>query len=143
MSWQPNDLVTDQDLVDYEAAILTQFGQTDWQGRRRKAIEDWLFPHLRTRGFDPLKLRTRYEPDAVQSYTASAYTDRVAAAKDAIKRLVLSLDEVKENLAAFDMGKELGAKAAALRRPLDQAGNVGHDEFVPVDADDAESLSWI
>ena len=82
MSWQLNDLLSDEDLTAYEAAILTQFGQTDWQARRTKALEDWLFPILRGRGFDPYKLRTRFEPDAVLGYTASAYTDKVGAAKD-------------------------------------------------------------
>jgi hypothetical protein len=49
-----------------------------------------------------------------------------------------AIDKMQQNLAAFDMGEELGAKAAAFRGAFDQAGNVGHDEFVPVDADDAE-----
>jgi hypothetical protein len=83
MSWAPNDLVTDLDLRDYEEAVLSSFGQTTWQAKRTKALEDWLFPILRTHGFDPYRLRTRYEPDAVLGYTGAVYTDRTAAAVDA------------------------------------------------------------
>lgn len=82
MSWHPNDLVSDQDLKDYEAAILDRFGQTDWQARRTKALEDWLSLILRGNGFDPQKLRTRYEADRVWSYTSSAFVDRSAAASN-------------------------------------------------------------
>lgn len=82
MAWHPNDLVTDTDLVGYEASILTAFGQTDWQARRTKALEDWLFPHLKLRGLDPHRLRTRYEADAVLSYTGSTFVDRSGVARD-------------------------------------------------------------
>src|SRR4051812_7731493 len=82
MSWHPNDLVTDADLRDYEADILTKFGQTTFQGKRTKALEDWLFPVLKARGFDPGRPRTRYEPEQVWGYTASVYTDGTSAAKD-------------------------------------------------------------
>lgn len=76
MSWHPSDLLTDDDLVSYEQSILDRFGADSWQNRRTKALEDWLFPILKTRGFDPYRLRTRYECDAVFGYTASVYTDR-------------------------------------------------------------------
>lgn len=82
MAWHPNDLVTDADLVSYEASILTAFGQTDWHQRRTKALEDWLFPQLRTRGYNPHLFRTRYEADAVYGYTAGSYSDLTEAAKD-------------------------------------------------------------
>lgn len=82
MSWQANDLLTDADLLAYEQSILEQFGATQWEARRTKALEDWLFPILQSRGFDPHKLRTRYEPDAVFGYTSSAYTDVTGASKD-------------------------------------------------------------
>lgn len=82
MSWAPNDLVTDADLVAYETSILTQFKRVDWQDRRQKALEDWLYPLLVARGYAPHRLRTRYQPDQVWSYTASVYTDRTAAASD-------------------------------------------------------------
>lgn len=82
MSWQPDDLVSDTDLQAYESAILTQFGQTDWQARRTKALEDWLFTQLRARGLDPYKLRTRYECDGVLGHTGSSYTDLVGPSKD-------------------------------------------------------------
>jgi hypothetical protein len=81
MSWHPNDLVSDLDLRDYEPAVLTSFGQTTWQARRTKAIEDWLFPILKTRGFNPFRLRTRFDPDQVWQYTSSAYTDITTAAQ--------------------------------------------------------------
>lgn len=83
MSWSPNDLLTDTDLVDYEASILTQFGQQDWRARRTKVFEDWLFPILKAAGFDPYRLRTRYECEAVQAYTASAYSDKQGASTSA------------------------------------------------------------
>ncbi len=82
MSWHLNDLLTDEDLVSYESAILTQFGTTDWQARRTKALEDWLFPILKGQGFDPQRLRTRYECDAVLGYTSAAYTDFTSASQD-------------------------------------------------------------
>lgn len=82
MSWQVNDLLTDVDLLAYERSILDQFGATQWEMRRTKALEDWLFPILQSRGFDPHKLRTRYEPDAVFGYTSSVYSDQTGASKD-------------------------------------------------------------
>lgn len=82
MSWQPDDLVSDVDLVSYEAGILSSFGQTDWQARRTKALEDWLFPHLKARGLDPYKIRTRFESDALLSFTGAAYADRVGPSRD-------------------------------------------------------------
>ena len=81
MSWHPNDLVSDVDLIDYEAQALTSFGQTSWQGKRTKALEDWLFPILKSRGFNPYQLRTRMEPTAVLGYTASAYSDLTGASQ--------------------------------------------------------------
>lgn len=83
MSWHPNDLLTDADLRAYEASVLTQFGRHDWQTLRTKAIEDWLFPILRGRGFNVHLFRTRYEPDAVLGYTSSTFTDHTSAAQDA------------------------------------------------------------
>ena len=82
MAWHPNDLVGDQDLADYEPEVLTRFGQQSWQPRRTKALEDWLFPILKGQQFDPFQLRTRYVPEHVWGYTASAYTDRTAVASD-------------------------------------------------------------
>lgn len=82
MSWHPSDLVSDVDLRDYEEAILSSFGQSTWQGKRTKALEDWLFPILKGRGFDPYRLRTRFECDQVWGYTGSAYTDQTAASRD-------------------------------------------------------------
>lgn len=82
MSFHPNDLVSDVDLRDYEEAILSSFGQTTWLGKRTKALEDWLFPILKGRGFDPQRLRTRYEPDQVWGYTGAAFSDKTAAIKE-------------------------------------------------------------
>lgn len=82
MSWAPNDLVSDADLVAYEANILTQFGHYDWTPRRTKALEDWLFPLLIANGFQPHRLRTRFVADQVWGYTGSVYTDYTAAAAD-------------------------------------------------------------
>jgi hypothetical protein len=81
MSWHPNDLVADQDLVAYEASILTQFGQADWETRRLKAIEDWLAPILRGQGHQIEQLRTRYEATKVSAFTAGLYIDATDAAK--------------------------------------------------------------
>jgi hypothetical protein len=58
------------------------FGQTSWQSKRTKALEDWLFPILTARGFLPHRLRTRFECDAVYGFTGSAYSDKTSAAKD-------------------------------------------------------------
>ena len=82
MSWHPSDLVTDKDLLSYERKILTQFGETNWELRRTKAIEDWLFSFLEARGFDPLKFRTRHVPVSVLSYTSSTFADRSSVAGD-------------------------------------------------------------
>jgi hypothetical protein len=82
VSWHPNDLVTDDDLVSYERDILAGQGATEWQARRTKALEDWLFPLLQGRGFDPHRLRTRYEADALYSYTASTFGDLTSASRD-------------------------------------------------------------
>jgi hypothetical protein len=79
-SWHPNDLVSDQDLVDYESTILTKFGQTTWLAKRTKALEDWLYPVLRANGFAPQRLRTRFEADQVFGCTAGVYGDYTAAA---------------------------------------------------------------
>lgn len=80
MSWHPADLVTDADLLAYETTILTQFNKVDWAQRRAKAIEDWLFPLVEARGFDPQRFRTRHQPTSVLGYTSSAFTDRTSAA---------------------------------------------------------------
>lgn len=82
MSWHASDLVTDEDLVSYERSILDGMGATQWQERRTKALEDWLFPLLQGRGFDPHKLRTRYEADDVCGYTAITYTSKLGASQD-------------------------------------------------------------
>jgi hypothetical protein len=82
MSWSPNDLLSDQDLVAYEGAILTQFGKSNWTAKRDKAIEDWLFPILRTHGFTPERFRTRVEASKVWGFTGAAYTDETSAARD-------------------------------------------------------------
>jgi hypothetical protein len=83
MTWHPNDLVADADLVAYEAKILTAFNVANWQEKRAKALEDWLFPILSARGVTPETLRTRFEPDTVLGYTAAAYADLTGSAKDA------------------------------------------------------------
>jgi hypothetical protein len=80
VSWFPNDLVTDADLLAYERAIKTQFAVTDWEDKRRKALEDWLRPVLQTQGFDLERLRTRFEPDAVYPYTAASFGDETGDA---------------------------------------------------------------
>lgn len=81
-NFSPNDLVSDADLTAYESKILTSFNVTDWAEKRRRALEDWLGPILKGRGFDLARLRTRFEPSAVQGFTASAYTNYAAAATD-------------------------------------------------------------
>ena len=45
---------------------------------------------------------------------------------------------MQQNAATLDMAEETVAKADALVRALDQAGNIGEHEFAPVDLDDAE-----
>jgi hypothetical protein len=82
MSWQPNDLVTDADLVDYEADVLTNFGKVEWAARRRKALEDWLWPQLRAARFVPERFRTRFQPDKVWRYVSAVYADVTDATKD-------------------------------------------------------------
>jgi hypothetical protein len=82
MAWAPNDLVSDGDLVGYEANILTQFGQYDWTPRRTKALEDWLFPRLVANGFNPHRLRTRFVADALWGFTGGVYADLSAEARD-------------------------------------------------------------
>jgi hypothetical protein len=80
VSWHPNDLVSDADLLAYEPTIHTQFGRVEWTDKRTKALEDWLWPALTARGFDPDRLRTRVRPTAVLSYTASVFADRTEVA---------------------------------------------------------------
>lgn len=74
MSWHPNDLVSDADLLAYESRILTQFGAISWETKRHKVLEDWLWPALRGIGLDPDRLRTRVVADAVLAYDGSTYT---------------------------------------------------------------------
>jgi len=81
VNYHPQDLCTDVDLKDYENAILSSFGRTDWSQKRTKAIEDWLLPAMRARGLDPLRFRTRLEPTLVLSYTSSVFADRTDAAR--------------------------------------------------------------
>ncbi len=83
MSWHPSDLVSDSDLLAYEGTILTTFNKADWQLRRLKVLEDWLWPQLRERGFAPERFRTRYLPDAVYTNTSSTFADATGAAQNA------------------------------------------------------------
>lgn len=82
MSWHPSDLVTDADLLAYEPTILSQFGTTDWTEKRRKAIEDWLWPILRAQALPVEHFRTRFTASQVWGYTSSVYTDLTAAASN-------------------------------------------------------------
>lgn len=82
MSWHPQDLVSDTDLTDYEADILTRFGQSSWLAKRTKALEDWLFPILKNAGFNPHRLLTRTECTKVFGYTSAAYSDVTSATRD-------------------------------------------------------------
>lgn len=82
MSWEVNDLLTDTDLQAYEGTILSGFGKTNWREKRSVALNDWLVPILRTRGFNIERLRTRYEPDNVQSVISGTYADIRGAAID-------------------------------------------------------------
>lgn len=75
MSYSPNDLMTDRDLLAYEQSILTQFQRTDWIAKRSKALHDWLWPQLRSQGFDPARFRTRFEPASVVRLNSGVYTD--------------------------------------------------------------------
>jgi len=81
MSWHPNDLVTDTDLIAYERTILQQFKAAEWVSRRQKALEDWLFPLLEARGFLPHLLRTRLIATHVLGVTSSVVTDVTALAQ--------------------------------------------------------------
>ena len=83
MSWSPNDLLTDQDLVAYEGQILTRFGVQNWEARRARVLEDWLWPQLRQAGFATERFRTRYTPDVVWGFTSSVYTDKTTDATSA------------------------------------------------------------
>lgn len=82
MSWHPGDLVSDVDLQAYERTILTQHGAVDWQSRRQKTLEDWLWPILRSRGLAPERLRTRFVADSVLGNTASSFSDFTSAASN-------------------------------------------------------------
>ena len=46
---------------------------------------------------------------------------------------------MQQHARALDMAEEAVADADAFMRAFDQAGNVGDDEFAPVDARDAEA----
>lgn len=83
MSFNPNDLVSDADLLVYESTLAETFDRDEWDDKRNKALEDWLFPILRANGYTPERLRTRFEPDIVLGYTAGAYADLQAAATSA------------------------------------------------------------
>ena len=83
MSWAPADLLTDQDLVAYEGTILTRFGVQDWQERRARVLEDWIWPQLRIAGFPPERFRTRYTPEIVYGLTSGTYTNKTTDAIDA------------------------------------------------------------
>lgn len=74
-SYNPNDLLTDRDLMAYEPRILEDYGQTSWAEKRSKTLQDWLWPQLKAQGFQPERFRTRFEPAAVYGYTAAAFTD--------------------------------------------------------------------
>ncbi len=39
MSWAPADLVSDVDLVAYEARVLEVFGKVNWAEKRATALE--------------------------------------------------------------------------------------------------------
>lgn len=82
MAFVPNDLVSDTDLVAYEADILTAFGKLEWTAKRQKAVQDWLWPLLKAAGFPPERFRTRYACDVVKAFTGAAYSDKTSAASD-------------------------------------------------------------
>ena len=44
-----------------------------------------------------------------------------------------AVDEMQQHAAALDMAEEAVAEAGALMGAFDQAGDVGEDEFAPVD----------
>lgn len=76
------DLFGDADLLAYESTLLDQFNVTNFDAKRVKACEDWLWPILRARGFDLARWRIRYQPDQVWGYTSSTFVDLTSAAKD-------------------------------------------------------------
>lgn len=80
MSWHPSDLLTDADLVAYERDILTRFNVSDWQARRTRVLEDWLWPQLRQAGFATERFRTRHTPHKAFSFISSTYADVTDAA---------------------------------------------------------------
>jgi hypothetical protein len=80
MSWQPGDLLSDDDLLAYESTLAQTFNRVEWDDKRSLALEHWMFPILRANGYQPENLRTRYEPDAVWGYTSSAFTNKTADA---------------------------------------------------------------
>ena len=82
MSWHPLDLVADQDLVAYERELRATFNAFEWEDKRTKALEDWLFPTLKANGFDPYALVTRAAVSKAFAYTGSAYSDVTTAASD-------------------------------------------------------------
>lgn len=76
------DLFGDADLLAYESTLLDQFDVVNFDAKRVKACEDWLWPIMRSRGFDLARWRIRYQPDAVQGYTSSAYSDLTSATQN-------------------------------------------------------------
>src|SRR3990167_5562696 len=82
-SFNPNDLVTDVDLLAYEPTILTAFGKLHWEAARQKALEDWLYPLLEARKFDPLRIRTRHLPIEAVATTSSVTTNKTTDAATA------------------------------------------------------------
>jgi hypothetical protein len=76
MSWQPGDLLSDEDLLAYESTLAQTFNRVEWDDKRSLALEHWMFPILRANGYQPENLRTRYEPDQVWAYTSSSFTDK-------------------------------------------------------------------
>jgi hypothetical protein len=83
MSWHPGDLLNDSDLVAYEGQILKRFGVENWEARRTKVLEDWLWPQLRVAGFAPERFRTRHTADVVYGVTSGVFTDVTDAATNA------------------------------------------------------------
>ena len=83
MSWAPNDLLTDLDLLAYEPKILSQFGKVEWAALRAKTLEDWLWPQVQGAGFDPQRFRTRFAPAEVLIDANGVFADVTTAATDA------------------------------------------------------------
>jgi len=83
MSWTPNDLVTDADLLAHHPTILSQFGKIHWGDARAKAIEDWLWPQLLAANYDPQRFRTRFAAEAVYIDANGTFSDVTAAAQSA------------------------------------------------------------